>query len=115
MAENGLMTSTIVVTNDMSSTSAATGTIRVTDTLSVHETYVSFSGTGWSAVDTASGTLVFGCTGANLARGASLPPLAITTRAETGYLGDITNRGLHRGVFPTRLPTTSAATATRPR
>lgn len=91
VAENGLMTSTIVVTNDMSSTSAVTGTIRITDALSVHEAYVSFSGTGWSAVDTTSSTLVFEYTGANLARGASLPALTITTRAETGYLGDISN------------------------
>lgn len=91
VAENGLMTSTIVVTNDMSSTSAATGTIRVTDTLSSHETYESFSGIGWVAVNVASNPLVFEYTGANLARGASLPTLSVVTRAQAGFLGSITN------------------------
>jgi len=94
VAADGLITNTIVVTNSSSSTSAATGTIRVTDLLDSHETYQSFSGSGWScsgvAVD-ATGTVTCDYAGANLARGASLPALVIITKAETGYLGTISN------------------------
>ena len=94
VAADGMITNTIVVTNSSSSTSAATGTIRVTDVLDVHETYQSFSGSGWSCSGVtvgATGTLTCDYASANLARGASLPALVITTKAETGYLGTISN------------------------
>ena len=88
------ITNTIRVTNASSSTSAATGTIRATDALSPHETFVSYSGTGWSCSGVAvgtTGTVVCDYAGANLARGASLPDLVIVTLAEAGYLGSISN------------------------
>lgn len=88
------ITNTIVVKNESTSTSVATGTIRVTDALSPHETYVSHAGAGWSCSGVAvgaSGTLTCDYAGANLVRGATLTPLIITTKAETGYLGTITN------------------------
>ena len=94
VAAGGTITNTVTVTNSGTSTSAATGTIRVTDALSANETYVSFAGSGWSCggvVVGTSGTLTCDYAGANLARGASLPALTITTQATGGFLGSITN------------------------
>ena len=84
------ITNTIRVTNASASTSAATGTIRATDALSPRETFVSYSGSGWSCSGVAvgaTGTVVCDYAGANLARGASLPDLVIVTLADTGCTG----------------------------
>jgi len=94
VAAGANITNTITVTNANTSTSTATGTIRVTDVLDANETFVSFAGAGWSCSGVAigaTGTLTCDYAGANLARGASLPVLTITTTAAPGYLGSITN------------------------
>lgn len=88
------ITNTITVSNANSSTSAATGTIRVTDVLDANENFVSYAGAGWSCSGVlagATGTVTCDYAGANLARGASLPVLTITTQAANGFLGTITN------------------------
>lgn len=92
VAAGATITNTIVVTNASSSTSAATGTIRVTDALGANETFVSSSPASWSC--SASGspeTVTCDYAGANLARGASLPTLTITTQAAGGFLGTLSN------------------------
>lgn len=91
VAANGLITNTITVTNANTSTSAASGTVTVTDTLSSQESYVSASGTGWTC--SAAGQLVT-CTytiPGSLARGAKLPALVLTTRAQAGFTGTLSN------------------------
>lgn len=89
------ITSTIVVTNSTASTSAASGTVRVTDTLSANELYQGVSSPGWSC--TAAGTpQVLTCDYAitgSLARGAALPPLLILTKAADNYTGPLSNTG----------------------
>jgi uncharacterized repeat protein (TIGR01451 family) len=93
VAAGGNITNTVTVTNSNSSTSTATGTIRVTDVLSVNETYVSAAGANWSCSASGSPETVTcdNSNPSNLARGASLPLLTITTQAASGYLGSITN------------------------
>jgi large repetitive protein len=94
VAAGSNITNTVTVTNSDTSTSAATGTIRVTDVLDINETFVSYSGSGWSCSGVLvgeTGTVTCDYAGANLARGASLPVLAIITQATPGYLGSITN------------------------
>ncbi|MBL0088705.1 MAG: DUF11 domain-containing protein [Ideonella sp.] len=81
------MTSTMVLTNAGPRT--ATGLLRIIDVLAAGETYVGFSGAGWSCANNA-GTVT--CDHANaggLAVGASLPTLTLTTTA-TGS-GNLTN------------------------
>ena len=96
VAAGGTITNTITVSNAASSTSAATGTIRITDVLDANETFDSFSSPdpNWSCSGVAvgaSGTLTCDYTPANLARGASLPLLTIITKAALAYLGPISN------------------------
>lgn len=89
----GTVTSTIVVTNSSASTSAATGTVRVTDTLSASEIFVSGGGGGWSC-GVAGTPQVVSCDYAisgSLARGAALPALTILTQPAAGYSGTLTN------------------------
>src|SRR5471032_19488 len=88
----GDITNTISVTNSNTSTSVASGTVTVTDTLPPQEAYVGFSGTGWAC--SAVGQLVT-CSytiPGNLPRGAKLPNLVLTTRAQPGFTGSLTNR-----------------------
>jgi len=65
--------------------------VTVTDTLSSQESYVSASGTGWTC--SVAGQLVT-CTytiPGSLARGAKLPALVLTTRAQAGFTGTLSN------------------------
>jgi uncharacterized repeat protein (TIGR01451 family) len=91
----GPITNTIVVTNSTNSSSTASSTIRVTDVLDANETFVSFSGTGWSCSGVAVGsTGTVTCDNVNtgnLARGAALPSLVITTQGISTYLGNLSN------------------------
>ncbi|MFZ4873746.1 SdrD B-like domain-containing protein [Janthinobacterium sp. Mn2066] len=92
VAAGGDITNTISVTNSATSTSVASGTVTVTDTLPPQEAYVGFSGTGWAC--SAVGQLVT-CTytiPGDLPRGAKLPNLILTTRAQAGFTGSLTNR-----------------------
>ncbi len=94
VAAGANITNTITITNSNSSTSAATGTIRTTDVLDANEKFVSFSGSGWGCsglLAGETGTITCDYSGANLARGASLPALTIITQTDTGYLGPISN------------------------
>jgi large repetitive protein len=88
----GDITNTISVTNSTTSTSVASGTVTVTDTLPPQETYVGFSGAGWvcSAVGQMV-TCIYTIPG-DLPRGAKLPNLVLSTRAQAGFTGSLTNR-----------------------
>ncbi len=88
VAQGAQISSTLRVTNN--GPQITTGTITITDTLSLDETYVSFSGTNWSCSVAGSPQDVT-CTysGAALANGAQTTPLTITTLAANA--GTLTN------------------------
>jgi uncharacterized repeat protein (TIGR01451 family) len=81
------ITNTIRVTNAVTSPNNATGTIRVTEEIqSANEEYLSGGGGGWTCAPAAgpvTGPTTVTCdfAGANLAPGATLPDLIVTTRA----------------------------------
>ncbi|MET3130875.1 putative repeat protein (TIGR01451 family) [Oxalobacteraceae bacterium GrIS 1.11] len=87
------ITSTITVTNSLSSTSAASGTVRVTDALSANETYVRVLANGWTCAAAGAPQVVtcaFTVAG-NLARGAALPNLVLTTHSGIAFVGALSN------------------------
>ena len=91
------ITSTITVSNDVSSSSPASGTIRVTDVLSANEAYVGSSPAGW-VCNAAGSPQTVTCDynaatlpGGTLARSASLPNLVLTTQANSPSVEDLSN------------------------
>lgn len=120
VANGANITNTIIVTNSNSSSSTATGTIRVTDVLDANETFGSFSGTGWSCSGVTAGntgTLTCDYASANLARGSALPSIVITTVAanQQGNISNTACTGLSAGSPHTpadNSSTSNCATAT---
>ena len=103
VANGADITNTIIVTNSNTSSSAATGTVTVVDTLTDYpnETYISVAAP-WSCADTTATDKKLTCTytiPTTLARSASLPNLVITTRAadQQGNLSNTACTGLSAG------------------
>jgi len=110
-----LILNTVVVTNGNSSTSAATGTVTVRETLTDHpsETFNSLTGAstaaGWSCTDAgATVDCTFTIVG-SLAPGASLPVLEFTTNA-VGSAMDLRNQVCTGGNISAHSPPDNDAT-----
>ncbi len=99
---------TVVVTNSSSSTSAATGTVTVVETLNdfPNETFDAVSSPGWSCTAGIPAANQVSCTytiPVSLARGASLPALVFTTNA-LGSGMNLSNEVCTGGLISAHVP-----------